>query len=114
MEQTWCLTSRQLHKRSEVISGIPFPLLEGMIMSFDVNSEGFRKLSLPHASIDTNTIHSCLASFKGKLALITHGRSEQLGVGHSIWVMREYGVAQSWNKIFFLPYETLSDCSAFT
>ena len=85
-----------------------------MIMSFDVNSEGFRKLSLPHASIDTNTIHSCLASFKGKLALITHGRSEQLGVGHSIWVMREYGVAQSWNKIIFLPYETLSDCSAFT
>ena len=58
-------------------------------------------------------IHVLLHS-KGKLALITHGRSEQLGVGHSIWVMREYGVAESWNKICFLPYERLSDCSAFT
>ena len=26
----------------------------------------------------------------------------------------EYGVAESWNKICFLPYERLSDCSAFT
>ncbi|KAL0008027.1 hypothetical protein SO802_009529 [Lithocarpus litseifolius] len=85
-----------------------------MIVSFDVNSEEFRKLAQPHGSIDDNTICRCLASFKGKLAFITYGHSEQLGLQHSIWVMREYGVVESWNKLFVLAFETPSYCIAFT
>ena len=85
-----------------------------MIISFDVNSEEFRKLAQPHGSIDDNTINGCLASFKGKLDFITYGHSEQLGFQHSIWVMREYGVVESWNKLFVLPFETPSYCVAFT
>ncbi|XP_030964108.1 F-box/kelch-repeat protein At3g06240-like [Quercus lobata] len=73
---------------------------KNMIMSFDVNSEIFRKLALPHVSIDANNLHGCLASFKGKLAFITSGHGEQNGFWHSIWVMREYGVVESWNKLF--------------
>uniref|UniRef100_A0A7N2LFQ1 F-box associated beta-propeller type 3 domain-containing protein n=1 Tax=Quercus lobata TaxID=97700 RepID=A0A7N2LFQ1_QUELO len=75
-----------------------------MIMSFDVNSEIFRKLALPHVSIDANNLHGCLASFKGKLAFITSGHGEQNGFWHSIWVMREYGVVESWNKLFVVPF----------
>ncbi|XP_023918000.1 F-box/kelch-repeat protein At3g06240 isoform X2 [Quercus suber] len=85
-----------------------------MIISFDVNSEEFRKLAQPHGSIDDNNINRCLASFKGKLAFITCGHGVQLGFQHSIWVMREYGVVESWNKLFVLPLETPSVCVAFT
>ena len=80
-----------------------------IIISFDVNSDKFRKLALPHGSMVVDGFYTSLASFKGKLALITCGRSE-----HSIWVMREYGVVVSWYKILVLPYEKLSCCAAFT
>ena len=53
-----------------------------IIISFDVNSDKFRKLALPHGSMVVEGFYTSLASFKGKLALITCGRSE-----HSIWVM---------------------------
>ena len=71
-----------------------------IIISFDVNSDKFRKLALPYGSMVVDGFYTSLASFKGKLALITCGRSE-----HSIWVMREYGVVESWYKILVLPYE---------
>ncbi|XP_065630169.1 F-box/kelch-repeat protein At3g23880-like [Quercus suber] len=84
------------------------------IMAFDVNSEKFRKLALPHGSIDENTFQTFLASFKGKLAFITWERSEQRGTQYSIWVMKEYGVVESWNKLRVVPLERISHCSAFT
>ena len=73
-----------------------------IIISFDVNSDKFRKLALLHGSMVVDGFYTGLASFKGKLALITCGRSE-----HSIWVMREYGVVESWYKILVLPYENV-------
>ncbi|KAM4071905.1 hypothetical protein ACJW30_11G093700 [Castanea mollissima] len=84
------------------------------IMAFDVNSEKFRKLALPHGSIDENTFQTFLASFKGKLAFITWERSEQPRTQYSIWVMKEYGVFESWNKLCVVPFERVSHCSAFT
>ena len=85
-----------------------------MIMAFDVNSEKFGKLALPQGSIDENTFQTFLASFKGKLAFITWERSEQPGTQYSIWVMNEYGVVESWNKLCVVPFERVSHCSAFT
>ena len=52
---------------------------------------------------------------KGKLAFLTFGQSEQRGgYQYSIWVMREYGVLESWNKLFVVPLERLAVCIAFT
>ena len=77
------------------------------IMSFDVNTETSRKLALPDYSDDPN----CIALFKGKLAFIT---SEQHGYQYSIWVMKEYGVVESWNKLFVVPFQRAAYCLAFT
>ena len=77
------------------------------IMSFDVNIETSRKLALPDHSDDPN----CIALFKGKLAFI---RSEQYGYQYSIWVIKEYGLVESWNKLFVVPFQRAAYCLAFT
>ena len=77
---------------------------ELMIMAFDVNSEIFTILALPDDYI------------KGKLAFITCACNEQLGFPYlySIWVMKEYGVVESWNKLCVVPFERVACCLAFT
>ena len=82
-----------------------------MIVSFDVNSEKFRKLALPPGHMEAKTFETHLSSFKGKLAFI---RSERLGRVFSVWVMREYGVVDSWTKLFVVPFQRISHCTAFT
>ena len=70
------LVSGSLHWIAVMREGEENHKNKNMIMSFDVNSEVFRKLALPHVSIDANNLHRSLASFKGKLAFIT---SEHMG-----------------------------------
>ncbi|XP_030963965.1 F-box/kelch-repeat protein At3g06240-like [Quercus lobata] len=74
-----------------------------MIMCFDVNCEKFRNLEMPNGSMSVPSFQICLASFKEKLAVITYGESEQ-SYQYTIWVMREYGVHESWHKLFVLPF----------
>uniref|UniRef100_A0A7N2R363 F-box domain-containing protein n=2 Tax=Quercus lobata TaxID=97700 RepID=A0A7N2R363_QUELO len=78
-------------------------MTETDIMAFDVNSEKFRKLALPHGSIDGPLLQRCVASFRGKLAFF-----EESGFQYSIWVMGDYGVVESWNKLFVVPFERVS------
>ena len=86
-----------------------------MIMSFDVNSEEFRMLRMPDGAMSIVSFQTCLALFKGNLAFLTFGQNEQRGgYQYSIWVMREYGVLESWNKLFVVPLERLAVCIAFT
>ncbi|XP_030966974.1 F-box protein CPR1-like [Quercus lobata] len=85
-----------------------------MIMAFDVNSERFRELALPDGSVDENTFQRFLALFKGKLALLAWEHREQPGTQYSIWMMKEYGVIESWNKLFVVPFERVAHCIAFT
>ena len=84
------------------------------ILSFDVNSETFRVLTLPDGSNDANTSRASLASFKGKLAFLTWGYAEKASIQCSIWVMREYDVVESWNKLFVLPFDGVPCFIAFT
>ena len=63
------------------------------ILSFDVNDERFREIMLPQ--IYDDTVLNSLAVFKGSLALFVCCRSDIC----YIWVMREYGVVESWTKI---------------
>nr|XP_023921393.1 F-box protein CPR1-like [Quercus suber] len=78
-------------------------MTETDIMAFDVNSEKFRKLALPHGSIDGPLLQRCVPSFRGKLAFF-----EESGFQYSIWVMGDYGVVESWNKLFVVPFERVS------
>uniref|UniRef100_A0A2N9ECY2 F-box associated beta-propeller type 1 domain-containing protein n=1 Tax=Fagus sylvatica TaxID=28930 RepID=A0A2N9ECY2_FAGSY len=72
------------------------------ILSFDVNDETFRPIMLPQNFFDEMLALSfdSLGVFKGSLALFVCGENldGDVDVSH-IWVMREYGVVESWTKI---------------
>ena len=85
-----------------------------MILSFDLNSEKFKELPLPDE--EGSCFKKGLTSFKEKLALIKFGSGVQPHsmLSCSIWVMREYGVFDSWNELCVLPIQILTDFIGFT
>ena len=113
--------------------GLPIPLVGGalhwlgeilgkekrwrrkrIIISFDVNSETFREIAVPDGSMDTSPSQPCVALFKGKLAAIAIGSDGKRGKQYSIWVMKEYGVVESWHKLFVVPFQCPSHYVAIT
>ena len=80
-----------------------------MILSFDVDNEEFGEMALP----DGDILHQrSLSVFKGNLAFITYGCPEydddiMPDSQCFIWVMREYGVHESWNKLFSIRFENV-------
>ena len=78
-----------------------------MILSFDVNSEKFKELPAPD---EEGCISKFLTSYKEKLAWIKFGDGAQpYSMLCSMWVMREYGVLDSWNIICVLPMESYTE-----
>ena len=69
------------------------------ILSFDVNDERFREIMLPPNNLDEVGNFERLAVIKGSLAWITFSNhyDEYNGICN-IWVMKEYGVVESWTK----------------
>ena len=83
-----------------------------LLLSFDVNSEKFNEVPLPN---EGSCFTRCVTSFKGKLALIEfRSVAQPYSTLCSIWVMREYGVIDSWNKLRVLSIENLHDFIGFT
>ena len=73
------------------------------ILTFDVNDEIFREIMLPQNLLDGVDSFDHLTVFKGSLALFACGQAldewEEKYQISVIWVMREYGVVESWTKI---------------
>nr|POF02940.1 putative f-box protein [Quercus suber] len=78
-----------------------------IVLSFDLGVQVFRLISLPngkfglHADIGTSV-------FNGLLSLICYGYHHLSSVKScSIWVMKEYGVVDSWTKQFTIDHNML-------
>uniref|UniRef100_A0A7N2LSY9 F-box associated beta-propeller type 3 domain-containing protein n=1 Tax=Quercus lobata TaxID=97700 RepID=A0A7N2LSY9_QUELO len=98
----------------EEVAGQPKP--SEMILSFDVNSEKFKELPLPKDdSFIRGGFETCLTMFKGKLALIQFGLVQQYGPHvMQYWVMREYGLPESWKKFCVVLVESPTNFVGFT
>ncbi|KAL4616411.1 hypothetical protein ACB092_07G197000 [Castanea dentata] len=78
------------------------------ILSFNVNDESFREIMLPSSPFDVDTNFTQHASFKGSLAFFAFADSLR-GAFCNIWVMEEYGVAESWTRIYRVPMIWVGD-----
>ncbi|XP_075647143.1 F-box/kelch-repeat protein At3g23880-like [Castanea sativa] len=81
------------------------------ILSFDVNNEKFGEIAIPYGG----KIHpQILAVIKENLAFISSEFCYASGIRYGIWVMGEYGVCESWNKLFTLrlgDFEFIIGCT---
>ena len=79
------------------------------ILSFDVSDERFREMMMPRNFRDGIIVmFEKVAVFKGSLAIIVFSHNFlNLGIPGGclchIWVMEEYGVADSWTRKFLVP-----------
>ncbi|XP_075643504.1 putative F-box protein At3g10240 isoform X2 [Castanea sativa] len=71
-----------------------------LVLSFDLGDEVFGVISVPKAAFSANDdVHTSVIG--GLLSLLCHdARKDTVNKRCSIWVMREYGVVDSWTKLF--------------
>ncbi|XP_050289913.1 F-box protein At3g07870-like [Quercus robur] len=83
------------------LAGTQNDIFNRFILTFDVDEERFHEIMLPPNYLSEKYVRhtKCLTVFKGLLALVVFNcETEQSDICH-IWVMREYGVVESWTKI---------------
>ncbi|XP_023896227.1 F-box/kelch-repeat protein At3g23880 isoform X2 [Quercus suber] len=78
-----------------------------IVLSFDLGDEVFRVISLPNGKFGLD-IRILTSKFKGLLSLICY-ESRHMGEQYScsIWVMKEYGIVDSWTKQFTIELNML-------
>ncbi|MED6118872.1 hypothetical protein PIB30_006661 [Stylosanthes scabra] len=69
------------------------------IHSLDLVKESFSEFSLPHKDLDHETILQELCVLRNCLTVCFKHQE----TGWSVWLMKEYGVAQSWTKFAVIP-----------
>ncbi|MED6137331.1 hypothetical protein PIB30_064022 [Stylosanthes scabra] len=69
------------------------------VLSLDLVKESFKEFSLPHKGPDNETIVQELCVLRNCLAVCFKHRE----IGWSVWLMKEYGVTQSWTKLAVIP-----------
>ncbi|XP_073128494.1 F-box/kelch-repeat protein At3g23880-like [Henckelia pumila] len=76
-----------------------------LIVSFDMCREVFRKMTIPASLVNLESFSSKdVVAYKGSLALVSWNLSGN-DPGFCVWVMKEYGVAESWAKHFVMTYQ---------
>ncbi|CAN4105034.1 unnamed protein product [Withania somnifera] len=78
--------------------------VENLIVAFDLSDEIFVELQLPDCLVNGPPMQMNTAEFGESLA-IYHYDYYTWTPSCSIWVMKEYGVAESWSKEFNVPLD---------
>ncbi|RZC82061.1 hypothetical protein C5167_044641 [Papaver somniferum] len=76
-----------------------------VILSFDFKDDRFDKMPLPSILAEYGFGGTYLCSLGGSLCLFG---SHLCGDGIKVWEMKEYGVTESWVKLFTINQETIS------
>ncbi|KAI8558648.1 hypothetical protein RHMOL_Rhmol04G0112900 [Rhododendron molle] len=72
--------------------------IRSVIMLFNMGSQAFSVLMIPGALVSEIPLRQSIMSYGESLAVSCHGRTA--GGSSCIWVMKEYGVAESWAKLY--------------
>ncbi|KAL0002017.1 hypothetical protein SO802_015798 [Lithocarpus litseifolius] len=72
-----------------------------MIMSFDIKDEVFHEMAVPKCFEGRLNLNMKVAVLGGLLALVPcNSNLDFSGPCYSVWVMKEYGVVESWTKLY--------------
>ena len=73
-----------------------------VILSFNIGDEIFHEMALPKSLEEADEFNSRVAVLGGSLAFVKSAidDSNHYETCYSVWMMKEYGVAESWAKLF--------------
>ncbi|KAG5551866.1 hypothetical protein RHGRI_010090 [Rhododendron griersonianum] len=72
--------------------------LSSFIMLFNMGSLAFSQMMMPAALVSESPLCLSIMSYGESLAVLCYGQPEDGSCG--MWVMKEYGVAESWAKLY--------------
>ncbi|OAY44855.1 F-box protein CPR1 [Manihot esculenta] len=75
-----------------------------VIVSFSLGDELFRVMKIPNCLVN-EYLFLDVAAFDGSLLLVPFMKKNGEEDWFSVWIMREYGVARSWTKLFSISKE---------
>ncbi|XP_019071446.1 F-box/kelch-repeat protein At3g06240-like [Solanum lycopersicum] len=71
-----------------------------LIMTFNIANEVFGEIMLPDAIIGGTMTSLLVTLFEESLAIVRYGmRMGMYGYFCQVWVMKQYGVSESWNRL---------------
>ncbi|XP_059452671.1 F-box/kelch-repeat protein At3g23880-like [Corylus avellana] len=70
-----------------------------VIVAFDMGDEVFREIEVPNCFVGKLYLNMTVAVRDGLLCLVPFNEHEQ-EQSFSIWIMKEYGIGESWTKLF--------------
>ncbi|KAF2318762.1 hypothetical protein GH714_010522 [Hevea brasiliensis] len=76
--------------------------VDNVILAFDLGNEKFCELPKPHSN-GYEVYCLRVAELRGSLAI----SCSCMGTAVEVWVMKEYGITESWTKLFRIYYEQL-------
>ncbi|XP_058209007.1 F-box protein CPR1-like [Rhododendron vialii] len=81
--------------------------IRSLIVLFNMGSQAFSVVMMPAALVSESPLRLSIMSYGESLAVLCHGSSA--GGSSSIWVMKEYGVAESWAKLYTITLPGVLD-----
>jgi F-box interacting protein len=75
-----------------------------VIMSFNMKDEAFGEVGMPKSLQELEDLMVTVALIDGLLALVPC-TGFGIEASHAVWVMKEYGVVESWTKLFDVRIE---------
>ncbi|XP_062007697.1 F-box/kelch-repeat protein At3g06240-like [Rosa rugosa] len=78
-----------------------------LILAFDMANEVFHELPLPSCLAAKSNLNMTLAVLNGLLSLVprNNGPVDDESYSDSVWIMKEYGMAESWTKLFSIDIQ---------
>lgn len=74
------------------------------ILAFNITSEVFHVITLPRCLAKKNQLNMNVTAFKGSLSLVPNNYN-LWGEEYSVWIMKEYGMPESWTKMFNIKFD---------
>lgn len=72
-----------------------------VVLVFDVGSEAFREMKLPEKLVGDSPLDLAVAAYRDSISVFQYeNRGPYSCRGFTLWVMNEYGVEESWSKLF--------------
>ncbi|KAL3538279.1 hypothetical protein ACH5RR_001645 [Cinchona calisaya] len=81
---------------------------ETVILSFDFNQEVFKEIALPNYENGKQEVVKFVGAFKGSLSVFISSplsRTKRGSKYFDLWVMKDYGVVDSWTKMFTIKID---------
>ncbi|XP_062015423.1 F-box protein At4g22390-like [Rosa rugosa] len=81
------------------------------ILSLDLADEKFHEIAFPYPPnlVDIHNLHAGVGVFNNCLTLYIQTKYSRAGWEFKMWVMKEYGVKESWTEVIYIPSGILGE-----